>query len=169
MSCLIVLLCVTVSCGSSVAMADDGRAAAPTDHRELGWVWPAPHFQLTRPFVQPAHAYGPGHRGVDLDLMGESRILAPADGVIAFAGAVAGRMVVTIDHGDDLVTTLEPVQTTLAVGTAVQSGEAIGLLGAGGHSAQGSLHFGVRLRGEYISPLVLLGGIARAILLPCCE
>ena len=41
-------------------------------------------------------------------------------------------------------------------------------LAAGGHAAPGLLHFGVRLDGEYINPLILLGGVPRAILLPCC-
>ncbi len=119
--------------------------------------------------MQPAHAYGPGHRGIDLDLLGGSTVVAPADGVIAFTGVVAGRGVVTIEHPHDLVTTLEPVQTSLTRGTPVQGGDEIGVLTVGGHSSPGSLHFGVRLRGEYINPLLLLGALPRAILLPCCE
>jgi murein DD-endopeptidase MepM/ murein hydrolase activator NlpD len=132
----------------------------------LGWVWPVEQVQLLRPYEAPAHVYGPGHRGVDL-AAGEV-VRSPADGTIAFAGAVAGRPVVTIDHGGGLVTTLEPVVTQLAVGDVVARAAPVGLLGEGGHTAPGVVHFGVRLDGEYINPLRLLGGVPRAVLLPCC-
>ncbi|MET0781337.1 MAG: M23 family metallopeptidase [Microbacterium sp.] len=133
------------------------------------WIWPAERFRVAEAFVAPAHAYGPGHRGIDLDLLGDTVVRAPADGVVAFAGSVAGRGVLTIDHGDGLVTTLEPVDTDLVPGTPVRRGEDLATLAAGGHAATGALHFGVRLHGEYINPLVLLGGVPRAVLLPCCE
>jgi murein DD-endopeptidase MepM/ murein hydrolase activator NlpD len=119
--------------------------------------------------VAPAHEYGPGHRGIDLDLLGDSAVRAPADGIVAFAGDVAGRGILTIDHGNGLVTTLEPVDTVLVPGTQVRRGENVAMLAAGGHAASGELHFGVRLHGKYINPMLLLGGVPRAVLLPCCE
>jgi murein DD-endopeptidase MepM/ murein hydrolase activator NlpD len=121
------------------------------------------------PYVQPAHRYAPGHRGIDLLPLGEATVASPADGVIAFAGSVADRDLVTIDHGDGLVTTLEPVTSELAPGDAVASGEAVGRISLGGHAPPGAVHFGVRLDGEYVNPLLLLGGIPRAVLLPCCD
>lgn len=132
----------------------------------LGWVWPVERVQVVRPYEAPTHAYGPGHRGVDL-ASGEV-VLSPADGHVAFAGSVAGRPVVTIDHGGGLVTTLEPVVSDLAVGAVVARAAPIGRLDGGGHTAPGVVHFGVRLNGEYVNPLRLLGGVPRAILLPCC-
>ena len=56
----------------------------------------------------------------------------------------------------------------LIAGAAVARGAAVGTIGIGGHAAPGVLHFGVRLEGEYINPLLLLGGVPRAVLLPCC-
>ena len=144
-------------------------SASTPDLAALGWIWPASRFRLARPFVAPAHKYGPGHRGVDLDLLGDSLVQAPADGVAAFAGSVAGRGILTIDHGNGLVTTLEPVDTAVEPGTPVRRGEAVATLAAGGHAASGALHFGVRLHGEYINPMLLLGGVPRAVLLPCCD
>ncbi|KQR25094.1 murein hydrolase activator EnvC family protein [Microbacterium sp. Leaf151] len=140
--------------------------AAPEPLADLGWVWPVEHVQVVRPYEAPAHAYGPGHRGLDLS-SGEV-VRSPADGHVAFAGEVAGRPVVTIDHGGGLVTTLEPVASDLAVGDAVARGAPVGRLTAGGHTAPRTLHFGVRLDGEYVNPLRLLGGVPRAVLLPCC-
>jgi murein DD-endopeptidase MepM/ murein hydrolase activator NlpD len=146
------------------------RATPPSaDLSSLGWVWPASAFRLARPYVAPAHEYGPGHRGIDLALPEGMPVRAPADGVVAFAGSVAGRGILTIDHGDGLVTTLEPVQSQLAAGTAVRRGEDIAALGAGGHAEAGQLHFGVRLDGSYINPMLLLDGVPRAVLLPCCD
>lgn len=140
--------------------------SATDDLAQRGWVWPVDEVQLIRRYEAPAHAYGPGHRGVDL--AADLSVRAPAAGRVAFAGMVAGRPVVTIDHGDGLVTTLEPVTTELAVGDAVSRGSPVGAVATGGHTGPGTVHFGVRLDGEYINPLRLLGGVPRAVLLPCC-
>lgn len=133
-----------------------------------GWTWPVHPFQLERPFVAPPHPYGPGHRGVDLRPGAGDVVSAPAAGVVAFSGQVAGRGILTIDHGDGLVTTLEPVVSELPPGTPVAAAAPVGRLSSGGHVPSGVLHFGVRLNGDYINPLVLLGGVPRAVLLPCC-
>lgn len=140
--------------------------AADTDLAERGWVWPVSPVQIARPYAAPAHEYGPGHRGIDLVAADEVR--APADGIVAFAGVVVDRGVLTIDHGDGLVTTFEPVVTELHVGDAVDRGVPVAAVSSGGHAGAGTVHFGVRLHGEYINPLLLLGGVPRAVLLPCC-
>ncbi|MDQ1084015.1 MULTISPECIES: murein hydrolase activator EnvC [Microbacterium] len=132
----------------------------------LGWAWPVEQVRVVRPYEAPAHAYGAGHRGIDL--ASTEVVRSPADGHIAFTGDVAGRPVLTIDHGGGLVTTLEPVDSDLAVGDAVARAAPVGHLAPGGHTAPGTVHFGVRLDGEYINPLRLLGGVPRAVLLPCC-
>ncbi|MGX5770413.1 murein hydrolase activator EnvC family protein [Microbacterium trichothecenolyticum] len=132
------------------------------------WRWPVHPFRLVRPFVAPAHEYGPGHRGIDLLPVGEGVVRAPAAGVVAFSGQVAGRGVLTVDHGDGLVSTLEPIDSVLPAGTPVDAAAALGRVSVGGHAEAGTVHFGVRLDGVYINPLVLLGGVPRAVLLPCC-
>ena len=164
---LLVLVAATGTASAATAdpdTRDDGGSVALS----RGWRWPVEPFRLERPFVAPPHPYGPGHRGVDLRPLDDDPVAAPAPGVVAFSGQVAGRPVITIDHGDGLVTTLEPVTSDLAAGTAVAASAAVGVLTGGGHTEPGVLHFGVRLDGEYINPLVLLGGVPRAVLLPCC-
>ncbi|MFS0714900.1 M23 family metallopeptidase [Microbacterium sp. 2P01SA-2] len=138
-------------------------AAAPGG----GWVMPLLDATVVRGFEAPAHAYAPGHRGVDLSAPG-TPVRAPADGTIAFAGPVAGRAVVTIDHGQGWVTSLEPVETALQPGTAVSRGDHVGTVSPGGHTGDGSIHFGVRRDGEYINPLIMVTGLTRPVLLPCC-
>lgn len=170
-----VVLCLnSVSAPAAGAAGAGARPEASASLRAVDlaardWVWPASNFRLARVYVAPAHEYGPGHRGIDLALLGSSVVVSPADGIVAFAGRVAGRGVLTIDHGDGLVTTLEPVDTVLGPGTAVRRGEDVGTVTLGGHSAPGEVHFGVRLDGRYINPMLLLGGIPRAVLLPCCD
>jgi murein DD-endopeptidase MepM/ murein hydrolase activator NlpD len=144
------------------------EATGGAELAERGWVWPVRPFRLARAYVAPAHEYGPGHRGIDLELLGGPEVRAPAAGVVAFAGSVAGRGILTIDHGDGLVTTLEPVQTSLVPSAPVAADEIVGTVSTGGHADAGTLHFGVRLHGDYINPMLLLGTVPRAILLPCC-
>ncbi len=151
----------------SIAVTTAAAASAAHDALEdRGWTWPVDGVQLLRPFTAPAHAYGPGHRGVDLAAGAVLR--SPADGHVAFAGQVAGRPVVTIDHGDGLVTTLEPATTELSVGDPIARGAVVGRVAEGGHEGSGTVHFGVRWNGEYINPLRLLGGVPRAVLKACC-
>ncbi|WP_345802787.1 M23 family metallopeptidase [Microbacterium sp. AZCO] len=155
---LVVALLLVVSAAPSPGAASAAR-----------WSWPVSPFRLAAPYVQPANAYAAGHRGIDLEPLGDLDVRAPAAGVVAFVGDVAGRPIVTIDHGGGLVSTLEPVTSTLTPGTRVDREDVVGELSVGGHAEPGTLHFGVRLDGEYINPLLLLGGVPRAVLLPCCD
>jgi murein DD-endopeptidase MepM/ murein hydrolase activator NlpD len=76
--------------------------------------------------------------------------------------------VLAIRHPGGLVSSYEPVESTLKAGDAVSRGQPIGTL-LPGHCASLCLHFGVRLDGEYVSPLNYLGEIPRSILLPTRE
>ena len=147
----------------SSAARTEVRAAFPE-----GWRWPIVPARITRAYAAPAHAYGAGHRGIDLAATIGEAAVAPADGTVAYAGDVAGRGVVTIDHGDGWVTTFEPVSSPLPPGSIVGAGDPVARVATGGHAPIGTLHFGVRRDGAYINPMLLLGGVPRAVLLPCC-
>ncbi|OAH51967.1 murein hydrolase activator EnvC family protein [Microbacterium oleivorans] len=131
------------------------------------WRLPAEGASVVAAFEAPAHDYGAGHRGIDIGPVA-GPVVAPAAGVVAFAGTVVDRDVVTIDHGGGWVTSVEPIAPSVAVGDAVEAGDPIGTVSTGGHAPAGTLHVGVRLDGEYVNPLLLLGRVPRAILLPCC-
>jgi murein DD-endopeptidase MepM/ murein hydrolase activator NlpD len=130
------------------------------------WSWPvdAPHV-VARQFLAPATPYSAGHRGVDLRADAGSAVLAPADGVVRFEGIVVDRPVLSIDHGGGVVSSYEPVESVLVAGDVVHRGDVIGTLVAG-RCAAPCLHLGVRVDGEYLSPLLWLGGQPRAVLLP---
>lgn len=160
------ILLLTLGAGPLAAEArDDADDSVQTSAR---WEYPLADGEVIRAFEAPAHEYAPGHRGIDLRSGGDDLVLAPAAGTIAFAGPVAGRPVVTIDHGGGLVSSLEPVETTLTPGSAVVGGDPIGALSPAGHTGPGTLHLGARLDGVYINPLLLLAEVPRPILLPCC-
>ena len=132
-------------------------------------VWTAPvagALDVTRPFEAPAHAYGPGHRGVDLGGAPGTPVLAAGDGVVGFAGMVAGRPVVSIDHADGLRTTYEPVDPGVGAGQRVVRGSPIGTLvpGHGGCPVEAGLHWGLRRGETYRDPLLLL--VVQVRLLP---
>ncbi|SDO80406.1 Peptidase family M23 [Microbacterium sp. ru370.1] len=156
--------------GSTVGLFLARKAVSPGGSvgdslAQRGWTWPTSPVRILRAYAAPAHPYGPGHRGIDL---AGTEVRAPAEGVVAFVGTVAGRGVLTIDHGAGLVSSYEPVVSDLAVGAHVARGEPLATVTEGGHTAPASVHLGVRLDGEYINPLRLLGGVPRAVLLPCC-
>jgi murein DD-endopeptidase MepM/ murein hydrolase activator NlpD len=121
--------------------------------------WPLPGTPaVTRAFDPPATVYGPGHRGVDLAGTAGTVVLAAGAGVVAFAGAVAGRPVVSVDHPDGVRTTYEPVLPGVAAGQVVGRGSPLGVLQPG-HPGCGSdtcLHWGARVGETYLDPLLLL-------------
>jgi murein DD-endopeptidase MepM/ murein hydrolase activator NlpD len=123
--------------------------------------WTAPlddELAVTRPFQAPPHPFGAGHRGVDLRGAHRSPVLAAGEGVVVFAGRVAGRPVVSIDHADGLRTTYEPVDASVGAGQPVSRGSPIGTLAIGhaGCPVQACLHWGLRRGETYLDPLALL-------------
>jgi murein DD-endopeptidase MepM/ murein hydrolase activator NlpD len=137
-------------------LAVPGSAVAtPLLPTPAGWPLHGPP-AVQRGFAPPALAWASGHRGVDLAAKPGEAILAAASGTVAFAGSIAGKPVVSIDHGS-VRTTYEPVTTTLRVGDRVALGQVIGVLGTGGH-CRGCLHWGLRDGKRYLDPLLLLGG-----------
>lgn len=116
---------------------------------------------VLRRFEPTAGPYGPGHRGVDLEATAGTVVGAAADGVVAFAGSVAGVRWVSVDHADGIRTSYGPMAgIAVAAGDAVVRGQRLGRLAAGGHGDRGQdrgLHFGARRDGVYVDPLLLPG------------
>jgi murein DD-endopeptidase MepM/ murein hydrolase activator NlpD len=94
---------------------------------------------------------------VDLRTSPGQRVAAAGDGRVAFAGSLAGRGVIAVDHGD-LRTTYEPVDARVHVGERVLAGQTLGTVGTGtGHCGSGNcLHLGLRRGREYLDPMLLL-------------
>ncbi|SEN23303.1 M23 family metallopeptidase [Cryobacterium sp. TMT1-3] len=158
---------VVLGAGSATGAASSPPpvAAAPTGADAWRWPLAEPH-PVTRAFLAPASAYAAGHRGIDLAAAPQQPVLAPHDGVVSFAGPVVDRPVLSITQPGDVIVTVEPVDSVVAVGDRVRAGQIIGTVGSGGHCPPGCLHLGVRLHGSYVSPLLYLGKLPRAVLLP---
>lgn len=154
------ILLALVLPGSAAGPAVDAAATAGT------WAWPLPPpHAIARGYVAPPTPYGSGHRGIDIRAADGSPVLAPADGVVHFAGFVVDRPVLSIEHAGGVLSSYEPVATDLVAGDAVRRGRVIGTL-LPGHCASPCLHLGVRIDGEYVSPLLFLGGVPHSVLYP---
>ena len=136
-----------------------GALGAPVDPVPVG-VWPLqPQPEVVRAFDPPATPFGPGHRGVDLAATLGQPVLAALAGRVTFAGRLAGRGVVVVDHGATR-TTYEPVATSVDVGEPVVRGQRLGTLELGSSHClpRACLHWGWRRGDTYLDPLALVGG-----------
>lgn len=146
---VLALLLVLVSLG---VLAEPAGAAS-----RYGWPL-AGSRPVTRGFDPPAKPWLAGHRGVDLAASPGATVLAAGDGTVAFAGEVAGKPVVSIEHPDGIRTTYEPVLSSVTAGDPVTRGQPIGML-EGAHpecAAEACLHWGARRGDRYLDPLSLL-------------
>jgi murein DD-endopeptidase MepM/ murein hydrolase activator NlpD len=121
------------------------------------WAWPVIG-PVIRGFDPPDSPYGAGHRGIDIAAAQASVVVAAADGAVSFAGAVGGRLFVTVDHGGGWTSTYSWVSVLLVrKGAHVSRGQPVALSGWGHVDATvPHLHIGVRLDGEYVDPLLVL-------------
>ncbi|MFB9744699.1 M23 family metallopeptidase [Pseudonocardia sulfidoxydans] len=162
---VVLTVLVTPSASAGAEPPPDGTQRAGTAR----YSWPLrPVPRVAERFRAPSERWAAGHRGADLVGAPGQEVLAARDGVVAFAGPLAGRGVVSVLHPDGLRTTYEPVTASVTVGDLVARGAMLGTLepGHAGCPAAACLHWGVR-RGEadYLDPLVLVGP-GRVRLLP---
>ncbi|AHD19392.1 M23 family metallopeptidase [Rhodococcus pyridinivorans] len=146
---VVIAVVVVLTAAPGPGSADAGRFVWPLDPRPV----------VSRQFDPPEQNWLPGHRGVDLDAHVGQTVVAAGDGVVAFAGVVAGKPVVSVDHEGGLRTTYEPVEAAVAAGRRVTRGDPIGTVVAGhdGCASPACLHWGLRRgRDDYLDPLPLV-------------
>lgn len=144
-----------------VAVALAGAVPAAAEAVRLNWpLQPDP--VVTRGFDAPTPNWTRGHRGVDLAGSPGQPVYAAADGVVVFAGELAGRPLVSVQHPGGLRTSYEPVRPVVRSGQGVAVGTALGVLAAGheGCPVRACLHWGAMwgpaARADYVDPLGLL-------------
>jgi len=124
-------------------------AAAPT-------LWPVEGL-VTGSFgerVDPFNGEGAFHTGVDISTTYGRPVIAPADGIVAYAETMAGygRLVV-IEHGQGISTRYGHLANyTVAVGQSVHRGDVIGYVGNTGRSTGPHLHYEVRIHDVPVNP-----------------
>jgi len=128
------------------------------------WVWPVDG-PVLRPFsFDHAHPYAGGqHRGIDIGAPGGTEVVAPAKGVVSFAGTVpTGGKTVSIQTPLGYTATLVHLGSIeVRQGAAVAEGDVVGTVGPSGtpELSDPYLYFGVRLTADeqgYVDPLGLL-------------
>lgn len=147
---------------ASIEGGDPGRPPA----EDAGGIETSVHYippveaPVTDPFRPPAGPYGPGNRGIEYATTPGTDVVAAADGVVTFAGAVAGSLFVTVRHADGIRTTVSYVGSALVTaGQTVVQVEVIAIAGP-------VTHVSARRGEEYLDPSLLWGGPPRVFLVP---
>lgn len=97
------------------------------------------------------------HAGVDFRSAAGTPVRAAARGTVAFAGDLfyTGQTVI-LDHGEGLFSLYAHLQTiNCSRGQLLDAGTVLGRVGSTGRSSGPHLHWGVKLRGDRVDPLVL--------------
>src|SRR5947208_13551647 len=151
----LVCLLVCLAASSLLVGRDTSAAGAAPPEPDGCGVWSPPVDEpVVRAFQAPAFAYGPGHRGIDFAAASGTPVRASGDGVVAFAGSVAGSLHVVVAHDGNLRTTYAFLAGIgVRAGDRVARGQVVGTAGSTGpeHDIEG-LHFGVRLGDRYVDP-----------------
>ncbi|MEQ9814484.1 MAG: peptidoglycan DD-metalloendopeptidase family protein [Azospirillaceae bacterium] len=105
--------------------------------------------------------FGRRAQGLTLAVRPGQPVIAPADGVVRYAGPFRGfGMIAVIDHGDGLYSTITDLgRADVIAGQAVLAGEPIAVtLPQNEDSQESRLYFEVRRDGEPMNPLTALAG-----------
>ncbi len=138
------LLCALATCmgALTVLQAPAGAALSST-------YVPPVDAPVTDPFRPPPGPFGAGNRGLEYGTRPGVEVRASADGVVTFAGLVAGSRHVTLRHPDGLRTTYSYLASIAVVlGQRVGQGDLVGTAG-------GRLHFSARSGDAYLDPASL--------------
>jgi len=111
---------------------------------------------VVRAFDSDLERFSAGHRGVDLYAPPGTPVAAAGDGLVTFAGPVAGVAWVTLRHDDGVRTSyghLDAVWVT--AGQLVARGQPVGRAAGDLSGGQPHVHWGAR-RDDYFDPMLLL-------------
>ncbi|WP_072687568.1 M23 family metallopeptidase [Rhodococcus marinonascens] len=153
---------LTAAATAATLLTGAALLAPPADAASTSaFDWPLhPRPRVVRAYDNPEHDWLPGHRGVDLEGAPDRAVLSAGTGVVAFAGTVAGKPVVSIDHPGGLRTTYEPVTARVTAGMRVGRGTVLGILEPGHPGCvapvAACLHWGLRRDRKYLNPLGLV-------------
>lgn len=119
-------------------------------------LWPVTG-PITGPFgarIDPFNGEGAFHSGIDISSHYGQPILAPADGVVTYAGFYSGygRMI-AIDHGNGITTRYGHLSGfAVTEGQTLRKGQVIGYVGMSGRSTGAHLHYEVRIHDIPVNP-----------------
>ena len=128
-------------------------SATPSIWPVTGWL-SSPYGARRDPFTGDSDF----HPGLDISSPQGEPVLAPADGVVSFAGASGnyGNLLV-IDHGFGIVTKFGHLSRFAArAGQTIRRGDVLGFVGTTGRSTSPHLHYEIWMNGQLTNPLRLL-------------
>lgn len=139
------------------------RAAAEA-HQRAELYQPPVDAPVIDPFRPPDQPWLAGNRGLEYDTAPGTVVRAIGSGLVVFAGPVAGRLYVTVLHGDGIRSSYSYL-ASIAVGRGdrVRGGQAVGV------TSDVKFHLGARVGSTYIDPASLFGsrvGAASVFLVP---
>jgi murein DD-endopeptidase MepM/ murein hydrolase activator NlpD len=148
---------VRISLALLLSLACLPMAAAAAAVQPGAYEWPV-RGVVIRPFEAPTSPYSEGHRGIDIAAPFGTAMVAAQDGVVSFAGWVAGALFISVDHADGVRTTYSWLSAVaVKKGASVARGQVIGSTGHGHPDVSTPhLHFGARIGQTYIDPMTLL-------------
>jgi murein DD-endopeptidase MepM/ murein hydrolase activator NlpD len=148
----------------------DGAVVAPPaswhlpllgeDTQDFG---PTPYY-FEPPLTYNGVYYRHFHTGTDIGALWGTPVLAPANGVVVFAGTMGdGAEVVMIAHDSGLVSMYAHLDNQVfpvpvKAGDTVQAGDRIGNVGLTGITTGAHLHWSVWRNGELVDPLSMIRG-----------
>ncbi len=110
--------------------------------------------------IDPFNGKKTMHRGLDFAGQSGSEVLAVADGIVSWTGKRSGYgQMIDIDHGNGYITRYAHNKKLIVkVGTRVQKGDAIALMGSTGRSTGPHVHFEILRDGKSINPYNFVKG-----------
>jgi murein DD-endopeptidase MepM/ murein hydrolase activator NlpD len=104
--------------------------------------------------IDPFNGEGAFHRGIDISASYGQAIIAPADGVVAFADFMGGYgRAIIVDHGHGITTRYGHLSNfAVAAGQHIHRGDTIGYVGLSGRSTGPHLHYEVRINDTPVNP-----------------
>jgi len=104
--------------------------------------------------LDPFSGEGAFHRGIDISAAYGSPVVAPAEGVVTFAGWASGYgKLVVVEHSGGVTTRYGHLSGfSVTEGQAVNRGDTLGYVGLSGRSTGPHLHYEVWTRGAPVNP-----------------
>ena len=163
---------MTLQLASFLVLALAWQTPPPSLGSELSFSPPVIGSTLINSYRQSETEYSAGHRGVDYQVELGQGVFAPSNGQVHFVGRVVNRQLISLAHENNLLSSFEPVCSTLQKGDRVNAGDLIGEVCEAEENYQQHceeifcLHFSIRRNGEYLSPLWFTGELPPSRLLP---
>ena len=104
--------------------------------------------------IDPFNGEGAFHSGIDISASYGQAVIAPADGMIAFADFMGGYgRAIVVDHGHGVTTRYGHLANfAVTPGQYVHRGDTIGYVGLSGRSTGPHLHYEVRINDTPVNP-----------------